>query len=234
MGSAGHQLPDPAGDAAFDVKSAAAIDQAARESGVVAMLGYMKRYGWRLEQFCAMLADLPAVRFGRVHDFACRFDKTDYLFDVTVPAAPAGQPPGGSSPSVSEWLLMFASHDFAVERGALGEPEEVTFVEQPGPRTLLIGLRCGANRFCSVELSLAARYQWFDETLTVYGDQKVIGVRFADPFIPLARSSVWAQNADERAVAEHVTTGPFEDAFRSEWRHFAACVASGAAPHAGV
>ena len=214
----------------FDVGSAAAIDSAARDSGVVAMIGYMKRYDWCFERLCAMVADLPAIRFSSVHDFACRFDKSNYLFDVAQPAlADDSGPPG-----LTQWLLMFASHDFAVVRGAVGEPEEVVFAESAGPRTLLIGLRCRGGRFCAMELSLDTRYDWFDETLTIYSDDQIIGIRFADPFVPFAQSQLRVSAAAGPAVAQQVITGPFEDAFRREWRHFAECVATGAAPRTPV
>ncbi len=212
----------------FDPATAAAIDRAAQDANVVAMIGYMKRYDWCFERFCEIAARLPGVRFSRAHDFACRFDKSDGLF-VTFP--PSRAVAGAGIPrTLTERLLTFASHDFAVVRAAVGEPEEVTFAEAVGPTTLVVALNCRDRRPCTMELSLDTRYEWFDETLTIYGDESVIGIRFADPFIPFARSALWMQRTDDDGADTQITTGPFEDAFRREWRHFASCIRHGFPP----
>ena len=74
------------------------------------MIGYMKRYDWCFERFCQMAARLPVVRFSRVHDFACRFDKSDYLFGAFPPsrgtARPLQNPATGWSGAVSASLLL--------------------------------------------------------------------------------------------------------------------------------
>ena len=212
----------------YDPATAASLARAAREADVVAMIGYMKRYDWCFERFSRLAGEIPDPWFSRVHDFACRFDKSDSLF-VTVPSTAA--PPAADSPrTLAERLLTFASHDFAVIRGAVGEVEEVTFVQSTGPATLVAGLICRGGRVCTLELSLDTAYEWFDETLTVYGGRTMIGMRFADPFVPFARSSLWVRRAGEDGEATETSAGPFEDAFRREWRHFAACIRDGAAP----
>jgi predicted dehydrogenase len=212
-----------------DPGTARQIQDAARRSAVVAMVGYMKRYDWCFERFCRLVSRLPEVRYARAHDFACRFDKSDYLFDIARPGA-GGASRLGSRLEFIDWLLLFASHDFAVIRGAIGEPEEVVFAEAAGPRTLAVGLRCQGRRFCLLEISLDTHYEWFDETLTVYGDEQVIAIRFADPFVPFAQSAFRVRQKDEQAAAQTITTGPFEDAFRRQWRHFAHCIRCGEQP----
>lgn len=213
----------------FDPDTARQIQDAARRSAVVAMLGYMKRYDWCFERFRQLVSQLPQVRYARAHDFACRFGKSDYLFDLARPGVEDANTPRLAFGFI-EWLLLFASHDFAVVRGAIGEPEEVVFAEAAGPRTLAVGLRCRGRRLCLLEISLDTHYEWFDETLTVYGDEQATGIRFADPFVPFAQSELWVEQADGQAAARTITTGPFEDAFRRQWRHFAYCIRSGEQP----
>jgi predicted dehydrogenase len=208
----------------FRSEEGRAVQEAAKRSGVTAMLGYMKRYDWCFERFRERVEALEFVRFARVHNFTCSVSKNEPLFDVTVAA---GQ--GGAS-SMEEWLLMFASHDFSIVRGALGNPEQVEFVEQSGPATLLVGLRCPGGTLCMLELSVDTRYEWFDETFSVYADQTIVTIRFADPFIPFTPSVTWVREASDGGVGKRVETGPFEDAFKREWRHFLDCVVTGRPP----
>lgn len=211
----------------FDEGNGRRMVEAADESGVVAMLGYMKRYDWCLERARELIARLPRVCMARMHDFACAFDKTDYLFRVVPPRAPGR---AGQDYSALELLLMFASHDFSIIRAAVGAVEDVVHVQGFGDRGLYAELRCADERVCLMEISLDTRYEWFDETLTVFAEHEEIGVRFADPFVPHARSTLWRRHRDERAVREDITTGPFDDGFRREWLHFADCIATGCEP----
>lgn len=211
----------------FDEEDGRRMVAAADESGVVAMLGYMKRYDWCLERARELIARLPRVHMARMHDFACAFDKTDYLFRVVPPGAPGR---AGQDYSALELLLMFASHDFSIIRATLGAVQDVVHVQGFGDRGLYAELRCPDDRVCLLEISLDTRYEWFDETLTVFGEHEEIGIRFADPFVPHARSTLWRRHRDERAVRKDIATGPFDDAFRREWLHFADCIATGRKP----
>ncbi len=193
----------------------------------MAMVGYMKRYDWCLGRARELIARLPRVCMARMHDFACAFDKTDYLFPVVPPRAPGR---AGADYSAIELMLMFASHDFSIIRATVGAVEEVVNVNGFGDRGLHAELRCAEDRVCLLELSLDTRYGWFDETLTVFGEREEIGVRFADPFVPHARSTLWRRHRDEQAVLEDIATGPFDDGFRREWLHFADCIATGQEP----
>jgi predicted dehydrogenase len=211
----------------FDEDDGRRMVETAKESGVVAMLGYMKRYDWCLERARDLIARLPQFRIARMHDFACAFDKTDYLFPVVPPRGPGG---AGQGYSALELLLMFASHDFSIIRATLGAIEDVVHVQGFGDRGLYAELRCAQERPCLLEISLDTRYEWFDETLTVFGEHEEIGIRFADPFVPHARSTLWHRHRDERAVREDTVTGPFDDGFRREWLHFADCIATARGP----
>ena len=81
-----------------------------------------------------------------------------------------------------------------------------------------------------LELSVDTRYEWFDETFSVYADQTIVTIRFADPFIPFTPSVTWVREASDGGVGKRVETGPFEDAFKREWRHFLDCVVTGRPP----
>ena len=211
----------------FDRAAGAVLVEAARASSSVAMIAYMKRYDSCFEEACRLIEQLPEICFARVHDFACRFDKSDDLFRVVPPRT---EPASAGAYSPIEVLLMFASHDFSIVRGAFGHPEEVLFVQAAGERTLAIGLTCARGVFCLLELSLDTRYEWFDETVTAFGAHTEVGVRFADPFVPYGRSTLWVRRAEGGSPRRDVAEGRFEDGFRREWIHFAECVTRRARP----
>lgn len=219
---------------------------AAATANTVAMVGYMWRYDPGYEYGAARIAEMPSIRCGRVHDFGGRFGWHSDLFDL----ASAGDVSGAVR---QEWdlateraakaaigndhagyaslyiaLLTLASHDFAALRGAFGEPTEIVNARAIDGGTLLATLDC-ERTLCTFEMSAASEYEWWDQTLTAYGDHETIAIEFPNPWLAFAPTVVriWGSTS----VAGEQALTPSNDAgFRRELQHLAYCIRTGQSP----
>jgi predicted dehydrogenase len=226
----------------------AELVEASRDAGVVAMVAYMRRhdraYQWAIEQ----LRRLGRIRYGRIHDFACRFDKDRPLYDLASPSGDAGTPRGdfhrhgpeiaaALGPGEAEqfgglyfMLLMLGSHDLSMARGIFGQPAEVTAAHAFDDVSLAVSLGYERSGPCLLELSGGTRYEWFDEEVALFGDEESLLLRLADPFVQYARSSAAVRGRHEDAYEDRVFTSGSVDAFRREWMHFYSCISEGERP----
>ena len=220
----------------------------ARDAGVVAIVGYMRLYDSAYEAAVEAARRIGRIRYGRVHDFACRFDKDRLLYDLAVPATSAGSPRADFGRHRLElaaalgsdraehlgeryfMLLMFGSHDLSMARGIFGDPSEVTLVHAFDEKSLVVGLDYEPSGPCLLEWSLGTRYEWFDEEVAVFGDEDALVLRLADPFVQYARSVVTVRGRRGEGHEDRVFTSGSEDAFRREWMHFFRCIREGERP----
>jgi predicted dehydrogenase len=221
---------------------------AADDAGVVAIVGYMRRYDGAYEAALEHVRRLGRIRYGRIHDFACRFDKDRPLYDLAVPASSEGTPRrdferrrddlvAALGPEEAErfgslyfMLLMLGSHDLAMARGIFGDPVEVTSANAFDDVSLLVRLDYEASGPCVLELSVGTRYEWFDEEVALFGEDDALVLRLADPFVQYARSTVTRRTARDEGFEDRVFTSGAADAFRREWMHFARCIHDGEQP----
>lgn len=233
---------------AFDPDQARAIVDAAAAAGVVAMVGYMKRYDPAFEAAAARIGGMRGLRMGRVHDFGGRFDQqrewTDCIRAGDVPedriraaservqAAIRGALGGRHDRygSLYQALLMLGSHDMAMVRGAFGEPRDVLAAHAIDGDTLVATLTCGESTVCTFELSAGTRYEWWDQSLTAYGDTETVSVAFPNPYAPHAPATMRARAAGDGGPVETVGPVSHDEAFRRELQHFARCIATGETP----
>jgi predicted dehydrogenase len=226
----------------------AELVEAARAAGVVAMIGYMRRYDSAYQRTIQHVRHLGRIRYGRIHDFACRFDKDRVLYDLAVPAGDAGTPRADfhlHGPEIAAalgreeaerfgslyfMLLMFASHDISMARGIFGRPEEVVAAHASDDSSLAITLGYERSGPCAIELSVGTRYEWFDEEVALFGDEASLLLRLADPFVQYSRSSVGLRWRSEDGYEDRLFTAGSADAFRREWMHFLDCIEEGAPP----
>jgi predicted dehydrogenase len=223
----------------------AELVEAARDAGVVAMVGYMRRYDAAYELTLEHLHRLGRIRYGRIHDFACRFDKDRPLYNLAVPSRDTGprhdfelhraeidRALGSEADLRAHYfrLLMFASHDLSMARGIFGRPTEVTAAHAFDDVSLAVNLGYDESGPCLLELSTGTRYEWFDEEVRLYGDEESLSLRLSDPFVQYARSSVAVRAPKDDGYADHVFTSGHADAFRREWMHFFDCIRLGAQP----
>ncbi|MFA6450964.1 MAG: Gfo/Idh/MocA family oxidoreductase [bacterium] len=231
---------------AFSVKECDEMIRAVDRSGIVFMVGYMKRFddGYLsgLEHFKAMKKS-GDVRMIHVHDACFRNDlalKTMYqirTFDdiskkLMVETENMIQKrlteALGSAPKFVKqayrMLLETGSHDITVLRGAFGDPEKILHTEiWPEGNWFSSTLDYGGNVRCLFDIARTAR-NWGDEHITAYGMTRTASVVFPIPFHRNAPTIVKLTGMDGDATAEQVIIPSYAESFRNELKHFADCV----------
>jgi len=233
---------------AFTPAEARPLVAAARDAGVVALVGYMRLYDAAVERAAARVAALEGLRALHVHDFAGRFDRYGALYtqvrpgDVPAPvlaaardevdrriAATLGSDHAGYA-GLYTLLLMLGSHDLAVLRTVAGTPEGVAYACARGDEQLLAVLDYPGGVPCTLEIGIGTAYEWWDEWLAAYGVREELRVEFPNPYVRYAPTVLRIREADGTSAAERIVPVSFESPFRREWLHFADCIREGAAP----
>lgn len=215
-------------------------------AGVVAIVGYMKRYDWAFEELMRRLPDLGVPRLVRVHDFKSEFHLPWSLYDLVrrsdVPAAEKEAEQArmrasmtsavGDTGSVDFYrtLLFFASHDLNVMRGMFGEPRSIAAAQVTGDDTLVAMLDYGHRGPALLELSAATDYGWFEEEITVAGATELLTLRFPHPYVHYGQSELTVRSHDGQATHNHQIVGPYSDGFRRTWQRFAEHIRNGGQP----
>jgi predicted dehydrogenase len=227
---------------AFTPEEARPLVSAARSSGLVALIGYMKLYDKAVERAIGEVAALEGVRALHVHDFAGRFDRHPELYtqvradDVPVELLAASRaqiaariatalgPTHAGYVELYTLLLMLGSHDLAVLRALYGSPERVLFAQSRSDVQLLAVLEYAGGVPCTFELGVGSDYEWWDEWLAVYGVAEELRIEFPNPYVRYAPTVLRRRMPDDGSPAEHVVQVSHDSSFRREWRHFAACI----------
>jgi predicted dehydrogenase len=233
---------------AFTPAEARPLVEAARDAGVVALVGYMKLYDAAVERAAARVATLEGLRALHVHDFAGRFDRYGELYTQVRPddvppallAAARGEVDGRIADALGPehagyaglytLLLMLGSHDLAVLRAVAGTPEGVAYARARGDEQLLAVLDYPGGIPCTVEIGIGTAYEWWDEWLAAYGVREELRIEFPNPYVRYAPTVLRIREADGTSAAERIVPVSFESPFRREWLHFADCIRTGAAP----
>jgi len=221
---------------------------AVAEAGVKLMIGYMRRYDpgylYALEQ----IGDPGEIRFVRAHDFGGSFGVHPQLYtlyradDVPQEAKDALDRKirktmltalgAEHEPLVDAYygLLMSGTHDLAVLRGLLGRPQGVLHSEPLGSDGLISVLDYGRGRTGVFELALLETHRWWDQSLAVYTDERVVTVEFPNPYVRNAATTVEIQANATASAARTTVPVSHDTSFRREWQHLAACIQEDTAP----
>lgn len=236
----------------FTVPEGRAMIAAAEQHGVTLMVGYMKRYDPGYEYAQRVIAEMPGVRLIRVHDLTGHgplapqeiytLRRADDLLSeqrarqqASIEARLA-QAVGSDEPALLRaygLLLGLSSHDLTILRGAFGDPLAVQYAEvSSGGQVILAILEYPDQVRCILELGNvpAATRSWFDEELTVYGSAQTLAIRFPNPYVRYAATTVHVLEMDGTAQVERTITASYDESFRREWQHFHHCVVTGTVP----
>lgn len=231
---------------AFTVEEADHLTAVAEASGLVAMVGYMKLYDAGIDAAADAIAACGALRNLHVHDFAGRFDLADGLYsflrsdDVPPEALAAGRadverkvaealgPSHAGYRDLMIRMLMIGSHDLAVTRHLFGTPERVAYARPVTDWQMLAVLDFPGGLPCVMELGIGARYNHWDENLTVWGTQDELRVEFSHPYHRYGSTLLRHRGGTGDSPVETVTTVSHEPAFRRELAAFAASIRQGA------
>ncbi|MFZ5924163.1 MAG: Gfo/Idh/MocA family protein [Bacillota bacterium] len=239
----------------FNLEECDRLLEASKKHGVKVMVGYMKRYDPAYEYAQPMFSQLEDVKLVRVHDLASgvrdgsliplRDIYTLYRFqDVSREefAALRGKTRQAMAEAIGSneeerinaysMLLGLASHDCSILRGAFGDPEEILFTDiYQGGRYLISVLRYPNDVRCVWEVGgFDVKKSWWDEELAAFGSEKMIAVRFPNPYIRYAPTIVAIKELDGQAEVEKQVIASYDEAFRREWKHFYECIVSNKEP----
>jgi predicted dehydrogenase len=236
----------------FSLTEADQIIDAVERAGVTAMIGYMKRYDPGYELGAARMQAMKDVSLIRVHDFAMDFSTHVPLFTLTAaddlpPEVTAASdaardavlrealgPAHAHLASVYFTLLLLASHDLTILRGAFGNPDRVLFSNAISSSELLSVLDYGEGRRCVFEIGVGSRHLWWDEQMTAYGRDQVISITFQNPYVPYAPTIVMIQENDSGSPVRKEIPVSHLEAFKREWQHFYDCVRYGTPPRTSL
>jgi predicted dehydrogenase len=233
---------------AFTVDEARSLQAAAQTAGVVAQVGYMKLYDPGMELAMERLPQLKGLRSITCHDFAGSFSRHAPLYDLfrgsDVPAAVLeagraevsgrirtmlGDERAGYADLYS-LLLMLGSHDLSVLRMLLGPSPRVAFAQARGDTQLTAVLEYPGGVPCVLEIGVGTSYPWWDEWVTVHGDDQALRIEFPNPYIRYSSTLVSIKETVGGAASDNVLAVSNEDPFRREWVDFAGCVREGREP----
>ena len=226
----------------FDPAEGYRVLDAVKRAGVKLMVGYMKRYDPGYEYGMTRMRAMEDVRLIRVHDFAGDFTVHEPLYtlvsgddipqDLLAKAAAkidaASKSALGSSHAhlsgLYNMLLMLASHDLAILRGAFGAAAGVRFSDAISATEIVSVLDFGHQRRCVFEAGVWPDYLWWDEQLTAYGKNETISIAFHNPYVKYAPTTVTIQENENGSPVHKVVPASHEEAFRLEWLHFYDCI----------
>ncbi len=147
---------------------------------------------------------------------------------------------GQDTPLPSELALVQC---FGISRGTIRqvmlELERDGILYRPQGRGTCVRLAAQVRVMISVRLKEVARpdarfhfdvtrFIPDDEHLTAYSADETISMRFPNPYIRNAPTTVHVQEMD--GTAERIVTPSYDEAFRLEWRHFYECLMNGTEP----
>jgi predicted dehydrogenase len=220
------------------------------ETGKILMVGYMKRYDSGVQRGLEEIKKIARPIMARVHlvvgpqygnwiipelleidrsgsQNAERDTRRDRVLDESKDMDQA---------ALNAYMEMFGvwSHDINVYRGAFpDEPVSVKANTTPDGSALTALLQYADGFQCILQGASTSVHR-FEESLTVWGDDRTVSLDISNPFLRHTPSTVriWRNETDplpghtRPAEIEEVFTGSYEEAFKSQLRHFHECVTS--------
>ncbi|MFI2787088.1 Gfo/Idh/MocA family protein [Kitasatospora sp. NPDC018614] len=223
---------------------------AAERTGAKVMVGYMKRYDSGVRRGLAEIARITRPVMARIHIVVgpeygnwiipelARITRADPSDAAGAPDGRRGRVArefGSAPPGVTEaYMDMFGvwSHDVNVYRAAFPEaPASIRAHCSPDGRTLTGSLRYADGFQCVFQGSSTSVHR-FEESLTVWGEDRTVTLDISNPFLPNAPSTVriWRDEAPgpggtgRGSAVEETVTGSYQEAFEAQLAHFHACV----------
>lgn len=223
--------------------------EAARASGVVLMVGTMKRYDPAYERLVELARALTDLRLVRVTTLESPF--APYVRHY--PLVEAEPPPDdvlealekteehalevalGDVDEQTRWcyrwvLLDNLVHELNALRGVLGDPTEVRFADL-APRCASVNLRFGETdcHLSWVELPGIARYR---QQFAFYSPDQRLTLELPSPFLRSMPSRLVVEGGEPGTAHswEREEVVSFEEAFKRELIEFADCIATGREP----
>ncbi len=234
---------------AYSVAQANEIISAARESNVVLLVGYMKRYDPGYRYALEKIKTLTDINYARVHDYGGSFDFTTRIYDlyagIDIPKEVIEEgnrkiheariqeigEERAHLETAYDLICGLSSHDTILMRHAFGDPE-VLFadVHKKGFVTAVFDY---GNFRCTFESGLVMNRRIWDESLWVYSNECNLSIHFPWPYLKNSPTIVKI-NENEPGTMVNVNkevVSSFDESYRCEWKHFYDCIINKKVPY---
>ncbi len=235
---------------ALSSRDASQMIEAAQQAEVTLMVGTMKRYDPAYERLAELMPDVRAdLRLARVTTLESPFGPYVAHYPL-ISGTPASQETidelnradeqaidralgdaDAQTRSCYRWILLDnLVHEVNALRGVLGEPTEVRSADLD-ERCVSVNLRFGDTEchISWVDLPGIARY---NQEFAFYAPQERLTLELPSPFLRSAPSRLIVEGGEAGTAHswEREEIVGYDEAFKRELVHFAACVTSGDTP----
>lgn len=219
------------------------------DSGAKLMVGYMKRYDSGVRQALEEIRSTRNPRLAAMHVVVGPDHGNWIIPELRWIDRPWNPEPSGpddrtrrvreelgtvATPLLSAYMEMFGvwSHDLNILRHAFpGFPVEI-HTEVSGNGTSLSAILRYSNGLQCVFQGTSTRVHQFEESLTVWGEDRMVEVNISNPFLRHAPTTTRiredtptdSSSAPCPALVDRVLTGDHDEAFRKQLIHFHDCV----------
>ncbi len=229
----------------FTLREADAMIASAAQSGVVLMVGNMKRFDPAYQQarpLIQALRDLSLVRITTLEaplpPYVEHYSLKRYADlpvetlnslradqDVLLREALGPDMPETIRRVYADVLLDSLVHEVNALRGLLGEPVEVTSAETwLNGEGLTAVLRYPGDVRCVLTWVNLPELRHYSQELAFYAPSDRVTLRFPSPFLRNEPTDLLVEGMDNGASRETRITVSYEEAFKLELLHFHACV----------
>jgi predicted dehydrogenase len=229
----------------FTLREADAMIAAAERSGVVLMVGNMKRFDPAYQRARPLVQAIPGLRLVRITTLEApllpyvehyslkryvdlpietlnglRADQEALLDEALGPDIPQT-----IRRVYADVLLDSLVHEVNALRGLLGEPEEVTSAETwLDGEGLTAVLRYPGDVRCVLTWVNLPELRNYSQELAFYAPTDRVTLRFPSPFLRNEPTELLVEKMDMGATREERIIVSYEEAFKLELLHFHACV----------
>lgn len=210
-----------------------------QRSGVVAQVGYMRRYAPAFTDAKALLGDLSDVRLARVHDVIGRnaliIDQTSSVIRPTDLSPATGEALrealsariaaaiGPATPALEGaygLLLGLSSHDLSAMRELLGPPRSVLYAAHRGTDGRVVSAAFDYGGFACQFETCIDDIPRFDAHIEVFTRSRVIRIEYETPYIRSMPGRLAVTDVDARGMARTASSLAWRDPFLVEWEAF--------------
>jgi predicted dehydrogenase len=227
---------------AFNLRQAGEMIQASRENHVKLLVGYMKRYDPAFDVMKKLISEIDKLHMIRVHEFAGTYminreiydlvkasdldpdtlkdvikqDQQDLLEDIGKDRVDLLE--------AHDIMIHLCIHDINALHGLYGLPENILCAEL-FDKNFVTGMMQFSNGINLMWESgnLVTLVDW-DETITFYGSNKSLELKFPFPYLKNAASLINIRENDNNSACNKQITASFDEAYKREWQHFYDCI----------
>ncbi|MEV0265864.1 Gfo/Idh/MocA family oxidoreductase [Streptomyces sp. NPDC050617] len=230
------------------------VARVSERSGITVMVGYMKRFDSGVRRGLAEIAGIARPLAARV-DIVVGPDYGNWIIPELTGITRSENPrpvedtrrarverelKNSHAYALDAYMDMFGvwSHDINLYRAAFPEhPASIKAHTSRDGKLLTASLQYADGFQCSF-LGASTSVRRFEESLTVWGEDRTVRIDISNPFLRDTPSvvRVWRDEPDPAPgqargnAVEEVITGTHEEAFKAQLKHFHECVTTDSRP----